>query len=259
MVSINRVLGVSSIYAKLPADFVNGFETVEQKFFDTYVPINKDTIFHSGISLTSDSFLETLDRQNAFVLIKKYNIRRFSFDIGPCFSAFKVVDNRYVGIGDRLNIRKIYELCERKIDFLRKKLPFSCEIAVENLNYYDTGAYEDVCEPDFYNDVCGRFEIGLVLDIAHAQVCVHNRKVDLADYLGKLNVDIVREFHLSKIRVIEKGLAIDFHDEPDKTEFMILAEIVKRVRRRCDVVIEYWKDAKGLVSAYNKMEAFFAE
>jgi hypothetical protein len=259
MASINPVLGVFSLYHELPAAFTDRFTTVEQKWFDRYRPIAKDTIFHSGMSLVDDTFLPVLEQQNAFEIIRKNHIRRFSFDVGPCFRRVKTVDNRYVGIGGKLSVKEIHAICSERIAWLRSKLPFYCEIAVENLNYYPTGAYENVCEPEFYNDICARYELGLVLDMGHAQVTAYNQKEDFAEHLLRFDPDTVREFHLSRISIINDDEAIDFHDVPGQEEFQIMCNLIQDHRRKYDVVIEYWQSTGPLMGAYAALETFLDE
>ena len=259
MNNINCVLGISSLYNKLPGYFIEKFLTVEQKRFDRYIPLDKDTIFHSDMFLVDEDFLGSLDKLGAFDMIARYHIRRFSFDIGTCFKKVKVIDNKFFGLGRRLSLKEIYELCEKKIDCLRRRLPRFCEIAVENSNYYDTGAYEDVCEPAFYRDIHKKFGLGLVFDIAHARVSAINKKTDLHQYLEGFDSSAMSEFHISKAKLIAKDQAVDFHEVPDTEEFQILWEIVRKRKGKCDVVIEYWKNADAVIDAYKKMEEFFDE
>ena len=72
---------------------------------------------------------------------------------------------------------------------------------------------------------------------------------------SKIFFDNIVELHMSKIKVMASGEAIDFHGAPDDVEFAMLSEVMEKVEKECDVVIEYWKDAEGLVKAYDMMEA----
>jgi len=259
MPDINPVLGIFSLYHELPGEFTNRFSTVEQKWFDQYRPIRKDTIFHSSLSLVDEGFQKTLEQQHAFDIIRKYHIRRFSFDIGPCYSHVEIKENRYFGIGGRLTISDIHALCAKRISWLRDKLPRDCEISIENLNYYDTGAYEDVCDPAFYNDICEKYSLGLVLDLAHAQVTAHNKKESSVEHLKRFNRNAIREFHLSKISVLSEDLAIDAHALPDRSEFQLMYELIEDSPLSYDVVIEFWFATKPLMAAYDALKVFLNE
>ena len=52
-------------------------------------------------------------------------------------------------------------------------------IKVENLNYFDTGAYERVCEPEFISIIINELNIELLLDIGHLVICVENMHIPL--------------------------------------------------------------------------------
>ena len=259
MTMINCVLPISTLFPDMPSGFVSKFRTAEHKRFDDRdVPVFQDRIFHSDYAVVNDSFLAVLEKQEAFRFLNAYRVRRFSFDIGPCFRQVEVVDNRYVGIGQRLNMAEIYELCEERLNYLRQRLHGACELAVENMNYYSTGAYEDVCEPEFYNEICHRYDLKLVFDVAHAQVTACNRRISLRDYIRKYDFSLVREIHLSKIGIVD-GEAVDAHDKPDDEEFEILLDLIGNISRGIDVVIEYYKDIAGLMKAYERLEQVLHE
>ncbi len=259
MAKLNFVLPISTIYNELPNKFIRKFNTVEQKSFDKYVPLKIDTIFHSNLSLTDNNFYNILNEKNAFDLIKKFNIRRFSFDIGPRFCQTNSIDNKYFGIGNSLSIKEIYEICDRKINQLFRDLPNGCKIGIENLNYYNTGAYEGVCEPAFYNEICNKFDIELVLDIPHAQVTAYNKSLDISKHLHEFVFRRIHEIHISKAKIIDSFNAIDYHGLPDKLEFTLAQEIIDMNNNDIDVVIEYYGNPSKLIKAYQTAEKFLNE
>ena len=249
---MNLVIPVSKLFPRLPYDFVNRFQTIEQKWFENFIPFKKDTIFHSGFSLLDKNFLEILQTQNAFEVLKTNQIRRFSFDIGPCYKQYRIKNNKYYGIGKRIALNEIFDLVEKKIKFLKTQIPDTCELAVENLNYYDTGAYEDVCEPDFYNDICRTMELRLVLDLAHAKVTSINQKINFDDHIAQYDMSLVSEIHLSKTKVLEHE-AVDVHDKPGADEFLAFCLVAHNVNNGCDIVVEYYKDVKGVIESYDRL------
>ena len=96
----------------------------------------------------------------------------------------------------------------------------------------------------------------LVLDVAHAQVSAYNTKTDFSEYLGKFDLNRIKEFHLNKMKVINETEAIDFHDKPDEKEFKIVKRIIDENPGEYDLVIEYYKDKQGLIEAYKKLDVF---
>jgi len=253
MSPFNLVLPYSSLFNKLPQQFIDTFNTIERKSFDNYLNISKDTIFHSDLSLLDDNFLYILNRLKVFEIISRNRIKRFSFDIGPCFRRYEIRNNKYYGIGDRLNKQTIYQDAVQKIKYIKQNIPSYCSIAIENLNYYRTGAYEFVCDPDLYNSICTETQIELVLDIAHVQVSAHNMGMDLETYSSQFLRKNISEIHLSKIRINDDGEALDAHEAPDFSEFGILLSYANEKDRIYDVVIEYYRDTETLIHSYSQL------
>ena len=258
MAWLNLAVAPGTLHDQLPQRFVTEFTTLEQNSFANLIPFDGDMIFHTGLSLTDDSFQLQLEQVNAFEIIKKLKIRRFSFDIGPCYRETQIYDKKYIGIGDRLSLKEIISLCEEKLEWFRKQIPATCELAVENLNYYDTGAYEEVCEPGFYNEVCKTLGIKIVFDLAHALVSAWNLKVDKETFLRGFDTALISELHLSKMAV-SGNEAYDAHQAPDEVEFQTIEEMFCKNHTMRDVVIEYWEDVTSLVESYGAMETFFNE
>ena len=168
------------------------------------------------------------------------------------------IGNNHNGAGNRLSLKEILCLCEEKLEWIRRQIPATCELAVENLNYDDTGAYEEVCEPGFYNEVCKTFGLKIVFDLAHALVSAGNLKVDKKTFLRDFDTALISELHLSKMAV-SGNEAYDVHQAPDEVEFQIIEEMFLKDHIMRDVVIEYYEDAKSLVEAYGKLKIFFCE
>ncbi len=255
---LNLVLPYSTVYGQLPPYFRDNFDTIEQKWFDKYFNVSKDTIFHSGLSLLDDNFMDILYEQKAFELINNYRIRRFSCDIGPCFRRYELRDNKYYGIALKMDPKTIHEEATEKIKNLRGNLPGYCDVAIETLNYYRTGAYEFVCEPELYNEICWETGAGLVFDIAHVQVSAHNMGIDFDGFASRFDRDNIREIHLSKIRVGDGGEAFDAHEAPDHFEFELLPGLTA-LARSYDLVIEYYSDADTLMDAYRQLQRYIDE
>jgi len=258
MAWLNPAVAPGTLHDQLPQKFVTGFTTLEQNSFVNLIPFDGDMIFHTGLSLTDDLFQLQLEQVNAIEIIKKLNIRRFSFDVGPCYRETQIYEKKYIGIGDRISSKEIIGLCEEKLEWVRRQIPATCKLAVENLNYYDTGAYEEVCEPGFYNEVCKRFGLEIVFDLAHALVSAWNLKVDEKTFLRKFDTAFISELHLSKMAV-SGNEAYDAHQAPDEVEFQIIEEMFRKDHIMRDVVIEYWEDATSLIESYGVMGAFFNE
>ena len=147
-------------------------------------------------------------------------------------------------------LEEIHRLSREKIEALRARLGPRCQIGVENLNYYDTGAYDDVCEPEFYNDICESCNVRLVLDIAHAQISAWNMNQDFNRYLSRFSPSLISEIHISKIGYADDQTAVDQHDPPEDSEFGVLYELLANIIEPVDVVIEFYMDPRKLMDAY---------
>ncbi|MBF0299190.1 MAG: DUF692 family protein [Oligoflexia bacterium] len=255
---INLVLPVSNIIKEFPLSFINSFKTLEYKYPSPLIFPQKDKIFHSSFSLVQDDFERIYRESGIASFIIKNRIRRFSLDAGPCFTVFKVVDNQYIGEKNRLTSGDLMMLCRKRIKFLRQLLPEQCEIAVENLNYYNTSAYDGVCTAEFYNELCKNLQIRLVLDIAHAFVTDYNLYKNRKQFIDLIDANNVCEVHLSKMRVESSG-AIDAHELPDEVEINALSEFMTRrnVKSNLDVVVEHYKNASGVMTFYTKIMRTF--
>ncbi|MBI5240013.1 MAG: DUF692 family protein [Elusimicrobia bacterium] len=254
---IRPVLAVSTLYARLPPEFRAGFAALEQKDLKGFVAsAGQEMLFHSGAALVLDGFLEDLEALGAYALLRRHRVRRFSFDIGPCFSRVREEAGCYRGLGRRLGLSELRARCRSRLAELRRRLPPDCELAVENLPYYATGAYEGVCGPDFYNSLCREFSLGLVLDLAHARISAQALGWPRERFLSGFDPGLIRELHLSKPR---RG--VDAHRPPDDEEFADLRRIVAAAQgrpRSFDVVIEYYRDPDRLAQAYGELRRFFA-
>lgn len=259
---LRPVLAVSSLYPSLAPKFRDGFASLEKKDFRPPWPAGRDIIFHSSDALVLDGFIERLQAQEAAGVLARHGVRRFSCDIGPCFASAAEERGRYLGLGPRLAAGELRELCRRRLERLRSLLPAACELAVEVLPYYDTGAYEDVCLPEFYNEVCAEFSLGLVFDVAHARISARNLGLPWAEFLARFDASRIQEFHLSRPRLEGLGEAVDAHQPPGAAEFDAVAGALAGVSgpaRTYDVVIEYYADAGLLADAYAALARHFHE
>jgi hypothetical protein len=258
VISLNPTLPVSHLFHELPTSFLCRFSTLELKnVLEGPLPCS-DLLFHSSLSLLDGRFRGLFEEAGIAESIRKRRVRRFSLDVGPCFEQFSIVENRYVGIGRRMAVGEIEAVCQRQISYLKDVLPGDCEIAIENLNYYRTGAYEDVCEPEFYNNICRDCDVHMVMDVPHVQVSAHNMGEDVDRHLGRFDAALVREIHLSKMGFSRRG-AIDLHGPPDGEEFELMRGLVQRARGSVDIVVEYYGDPAVLVAVYDELETYIHE
>lgn len=107
-------------------------------------------------------------------------------------------------------------------------------VAVENLDYHRTGAYEYVCNPKFINEIFKKNdELYLLLDIAHAEISavelLHTapqyRLEATKEYLSNLPLDRVIEIHINS-PTWKNNLSLDMHLPITNIELSLLEELL---------------------------------
>lgn len=162
----------------------------------------------------------------------------------------EIVDGKFYCLGEVLSKEQIYENVRQNIAFLTKIVgDRNIDIAVENNNYYQTGAYELVTDADFINDLVAKFELYFLLDIAHAYVTAHNSGKSVEEYLNQLPCDKIVQIHISQFGW-DGEIAYDAHFLPDD-------ETLELTRAICDkyspkyLTVEYYKDSDKLIDYLN--------
>ena len=261
MKKYNLVLGIAHNFHKLDKNFVKTFKSFELKGTNFNLPSSKDFIYHSNYSITLDNIFEKLIFEKS-----KYKnfpkLRRFSFDIGPCFD--KVITEKYQYFPDRnakyLNKEAIFKKIKKQIKKLKDFFNNKCELAIENLPSYNSPAYKDVCLPEFYNEVSKKFSLNQVLDLAHLEITAINNNVPVEDLLERIDHTYVTEIQICKIRIDKKKYpAIDAHLNPDKKDFDLLLKALKmNPNKKIDIVIEQWKNTLNLQNSYYKLRNYLS-
>ena len=254
---INLVLGFSRNLHKIDDNFLQKFNSYEIKDPSYFRFIeNKQYLYHSNYSVTLDDVYSLIKHEINDLLPKNLKFKRISFDIGPSYSSVDVKNNMYYPKSNFLEKHTIISILESQITKLKQLCDNNVELAIENLNFYPTGAYKNVCEPAFYNEICDKFQLFQVLDISHLLVSCFYMNIDFKTMLDKVNHKYVKEIHISKPNIIDKKM-IDSHDIPVEDDFENLySAIIKNKNKDIDVVIEYWQNPSYLPTLYNNLYEF---
>ncbi len=124
-------------------------------------------------------------------------------------------------------------------------------VLIENLDYNPTGAYEHVCEPEFIAEVLAATEVGLLLDLAHAQVSASRLGYEMWTYLAELPLERVRQLHVSGPRPIGDTLA-DAHEPLRNEDYALLADLLSETTPWA-VTLEYGKDEQALLDQLDRL------
>lgn len=118
-------------------------------------------------------------------------------------------------------------------------------VLVENLDAQDGGAYDHVCDPGFLRELVDEADVGMLLDLAHAQVSASRMGMTAEAYLAALPLDRVRQVHLSGPRPKEPSgpsPLVDAHDVLRERDLELLDHVLERTAPWA-VTLEYGRDA----------------
>jgi uncharacterized protein (UPF0276 family) len=209
----------------------------------SFLPKEMPKVFHWGYGIAEDDFKEHFPPVKEYLESAKPSL--FSCDLGP--SA-----RRHEGIlptSPILGKKAIYERSKLNMKLLRTA--YDGPVGLENYNFYPTGLYNQICDPDFMAEFLDKFNAGLILDLAHAAISAVNMGFDPFYYLERLPLDKVVEIHVSRPQLpTEPGkLGVDTHEYPEAREWSWLTFVLERTRKfnlKPIVLIEYYKDMEKL-------------
>ncbi len=259
-------------------EFLKLINTVEVRdHFCIEVPLAKEKIFHLSEGIFNECFIKKIKEGRIKNTLKNNNIRYLSFDFGP--GCLKVEEKNtefgtvYLPLSSPLKTAMITALFKKRMKELRAF--FQGDIALETLNYYPTGAYENVCDPDIFRKFITGEGIYLLIDIAHVKVSAHNLGLKPADYLRKLPLKYLKQVHLSRTGLYRKdklnlkskryfvfnpdnnsgSICYDAHGCPGLSEMKLAVDLLRQSKvKEKYITIEYYRDPSKLLNAYKSLE-----
>ena len=218
---------------------------------------NRRLSFHWGLGPVEADFRPAFRREGLDRLLAETQVELFSFDLGPAA-------RRRAGpfpCSRPLRAAALRRHTETALKFIR--CHYRGPLAAENYNYYPTGLYGPVTEPDFIRAHLAEFDLGLVLDLAHARVTAHNLGLNPAAYLAALPLERTAEIHLSRPWLpppASRLQAADAHEAPGPEEWRILRNILEnpRLPARVPVFVEYYGNLSKLGLAQRHLKELLA-
>lgn len=141
---------------------------------------------------------------------------------------------------------------EVTFEMVKERMGFSLELWKENLDleiiienvpftpYYEINSPNIVkhsVSPKLISELCSEYEVGLLLDLAHAKVAASGLGLPIIDYLLALPLERVKEIHTVGTRTTDDGLR-DNHLEMTGEDYEIL-EFVLGMTKPEIVTLEY--------------------
>ena len=108
------------------------------------------------------------------------------------------IDNHNYAISEVLSEGEVFESITKSLNIISKMLKrrgYGGEILIENLDYHPTGAYENVCRPEFISQIARRTNCKVLLDLAHTIISAYAFEMDVIDFVEKIGIDLIHEIH----------------------------------------------------------------
>ena len=137
--------------------------------------------------------------------------------------------------------------------WIRNILGSKMLIGLENNNYYPTPAYDIITDGDFIAKVIEKNNLFLLLDIAHAMVTAHNKKISYDQYIATLPLDKMIQLHICQPELHTEGIARDTHNEPNHEMYLEVIRLIKKYPTILYLTIEFYKDKDILISSIKKL------
>ena len=158
---------------------------------------HKILFFHSDLQLNFKFIKKDFEYLKKILNIYK-NIRYISFHIASCYSEPKLNKLNIFEIGNKkANSKEMINNVLYNVKKIKSYFP-KIQISVENNNYYNTGAYEFVCDPEFISNIVNRAGISFLFDYSHALISSYNLNIKFDSYVEKLPMNKINQIHLSR-------------------------------------------------------------
>ena len=227
---------------------VPGVQALEFKKQQPILDYSGPLFFHSGKGIIDEDFIDYFD--NLLPYLNENKFQHFSFDLGPATPKYKIEDYYYVADSRVLSSDEILKMTGERIAYVKKS--FKGIVAMENLNYFPTSAYDHVCDPSFFSRVIRETDTYMILDIAHAMVSSQNLGIRPETYFSECPLDRVIEIHLSAHGIVNNKWR-DMHERPNPETYKILEYIQSRLDGEPYLIIEFYKDFSELVDIYREV------
>ncbi|MDP6580971.1 MAG: DUF692 family protein [Vicinamibacterales bacterium] len=237
--------------ALLPLVAAVGFKAPSDERFG-----GKTQFLECSTSIADSQLPERLADAGYLAALASGRFHSFACDLGPAWSEYGLAQSaagfpRYVPVSGRLDEATYLRQAKRNVAFLRGR--FGGSLKIENLNYFQTGAYDMVCEPSFITRIVEDLGLELLFDVSHAMISAANLGVPIVSYVDALPLGRATELHVSATRRIN-GVIEDAHDMPGAHEY-VLVEHVGRTPLDRFLTIEHYRDGPALVAEYHRLVA----
>jgi hypothetical protein len=209
-------------------------------------------LFHIDIDLTH-KWNDDLKRYLNNALNKKPDLKLVTLQATRCCKGEKLLDGIFQLNGKVYKRDEMLDYSMENTQWIRNILGSKVLIGLENNNYYPTPAYDIITDGDFIAKVIEKNNLFLLLDIAHAMVTAHNKKISYDQYIATLPLDKMIQLHICQPELPAEGIARDAHNEPNDDMFKEVIRLLNKYQSIKYLTIEYYKDKDTLITSINKL------
>ena len=217
-----------------------------------FVDKKKVLFLHSDLQVNHLFFKNDFDNLKK-ILIKYNRIKYISFHLASNYKKPRINKfNIFIPGTGQLNREKMMKNTLINFKKLKRMFPNIC-FSVENNNFFNTGAYKFVTDPEFVSEVVNNSEIDFLFDISHAIISSHNLNISFDDYYQKLPTKKIKQIHLSR-SILKNNIYLDLHYLPIINRKLI--KIINEIKPKF-VTTEYYKNLNNLININNKIKNIY--
>ncbi|RJQ34473.1 DUF692 family protein [Candidatus Parcubacteria bacterium] len=216
------------------------------------VASDKPRIYHAEESIVDPwSDAELAEMSDRF---SREHIKFVTFHVPTCYTKPPIKDGSYVLGGRAMSADEMRANAKQNVERMRSvgaRIP----MGAENNNYFPTGAYEIVTEPEFLTAIMEDSGFSWLLDIAHAEITAKHTNVSLDEYLSKIGLERVVQLHLSGITRTPEGYK-DSHGPMAAIDWENFEKIAKQCHNLQYVTLEYYKEPSVLLPMLERLHTY---
>ena len=227
----------------------NSTDYFELRHFDIK-ELNKKKIlfYHCDLQLNHRFEEDDINDLNKILSLYPY-IKHFSFHLASIYKNPKINKRNIFTKGNKkISRSKMLKNVYNNVKLLKTNFP-KIHISVENNNYYNTGAYKYVCDPNFISEVVLDSNILFLFDLSHAQISSRNLNIKFDEYINLLPLKKVEQIHISRPSIKHK-MYLDSHYLPNLNKFT--KDIISFINPKF-LTVEYYKNYNRLNQINNSL------
>jgi uncharacterized protein (UPF0276 family) len=208
--------------------------------------------YHSELSLVEKWDKQELEKTAK--MINANNVKFASFHLHSCYEKFLIKKMIFFPSKRLYAEEDMFRNAEANLAELNKMLKAKVMFAVENNNFFPTGAYDIVTDARFINMLMQKFGLKMVLDIGHAEITAFYKKIALDGYIRSFEFNKIFQVHLSGIKK-SADACMDAHNQLKSKDWNLFCMYYPLFPKLRYVTIEYYKDAVKLCSMLKKLKS----